>query len=442
MAELGLQKLSPYWEEGRQHVLGLFERATNQNVPRSFPGTMPVTLSRRHIGMIKQNDYVLLEKSDGVRYLLFTTSKGAYLVDRRFEFYPIPNSQVNKPPEFMEPQTNTLLDGELVYNFVTETYEYLIYDAISIQDDISVAGMEYRQRMTLAENWVAAPRVYSVTATGALRIRIKDYYEVAEIKQLFDHIKKDEHGKYVYINYDRRDGVVCNENDGCIFTPAKLSYPIKTCNALLKWKPPHLNSVDFLLRLEKIMDLKGGRLVPIGIKSSIFYRDGRSNAVLREVRFPRDQRRLFQNNFDKFNNSIVELTYDRLAGEWRYIRQRDDKIQPNYAGTVIDTLESISENMDREELVKSIMEGGIRVNHQIAKKRKIERENVVFRNDLFDLTNLDYVQAIPMSLVAPPMLPPEPHRPPRRVEYAAPATEEPKTEQEAPAASNPYAVEV
>lgn len=435
MAELALSPV--FSQEGRQHLLGMFQRATHTDV-RGFPGTMPVTLSRRHLKMIKDNDYVLLEKSDGTRYLLFTTSEGAYLVDRRMQFYCIePNPQINDPRD-NTPQVHTLVDGELVYNLVTEMWEYLIYDTIAINGDFEIAGRNYRERMAAAENWVAAPRVYSVSSTGVLRIRIKDFYEVGDIRDLFNHVRKDDKGHFVYMNHDRRDGVVCNENDGCIFAPAKLPYPVKTCNALLKWKPPTLNSVDFLLQLQRKVDHRGRE----SVISSILYKDGRGNSKLRDVRFPSAQRKMFLKEFNKYNNSIVELTYDRLAGEWKYIRMRADKNSPNYAGTVIDTLESISENMDREELVK-FFQGSNQVGEdgRPTKKRRVDRDALTFRDDLFDDENPDYVQATPMSLIPPPFVPPETIRGPRRNQVHVQKSEQEVGPDQAKAA-NPYAVEI
>ncbi|KAL8438286.1 hypothetical protein ACSSS7_000263 [Eimeria intestinalis] len=44
-------------------------------------------------------------------------------------------------------------------------------------------------------------------------------------------------------------------SDGIIFTPVKLPYVTGTCPLLLKWKPPHLNTVDF--SVEPVYDLDG-----------------------------------------------------------------------------------------------------------------------------------------------------------------------------------------
>jgi len=39
-----------------------------------------------------------------------------------------------------------------------------------------------------------------------------------------------------------------HENDGLIFTIDKCPYYPDTCHDVIKWKPPHMNSVDFELK--------------------------------------------------------------------------------------------------------------------------------------------------------------------------------------------------
>lgn len=411
MSELGLSPLPEHDAQVRKlrnHFADLIRNATGttENVNR-FPGTMPLTMSRRHLGMIARADYVALEKSDGTRYMLLAVEQVVLLIDRRMKIYVVePNPRIMAYQDLGKCQDNTVLDGELTFNRITEMWEYLIYDAVAIQGDISVAGRDYRERMRAAEIYVAGPRVWAPLCSGLLRLRIKDYYEKKELRNLFSRVKKEPGGMYLYMNNDRRDGVISNHNDGLIFSPVGMGYQVKNCPALLKWKPPSLNSIDFMLQLERTVDPHKNN--EPSVRSFIAYKgSGHGNVRLREVYFPSKLKAQWAANFNKYNNSIVELSYDRAAGEWRYIRQRDDKDTPNFSSTVIDTMESIAESMGREEIVRHMEKHSRRPPKEATLLIESHAENnrvCTFRDDLFDGDNEAYMQATPISLFGPPRL--------------------------------------
>jgi hypothetical protein len=410
MSELGLSPLRDGMLCRRisDHCNAMVAEATGHgDTIRRFPGTMALSLSRRHMQMIAMNDYVALEKSDGVRYMLMALPEYVVLIDRRMIIYIVdPNPII---PSFGNPeclQENTLLDGELTFNMALERWEYLIYDAIAIDGDLNVAKLDFRQRLRAVESYVTAPRVWSPAVSGLLRLRVKDYYEKARMRELFDHIKKDPKGEYIYINHDRRDGVMCNLNDGVIFTPVKLPYVVKNCPALLKWKPPHLNSIDFALQLERAVD---ARTDTPTVKTFIAYRADNGNCRLREVFFPSKLKRIWAASFDEYHNSIVELSYDRGSGEWRFIRRREDKDTPNFSSTVIDTMESIAESMDREELTTFIERKSAPPPsnaQKLIQEQDMARAVCTFADDLFDADNLAYALTTPISRIPAPFAPP------------------------------------
>lgn len=421
MAELGLVPI-PDHDPGRRqlvdHFLKLISEATRPKDRLSrFPGTMPVTLSRRHLDMVCGNDYVCLEKSDGTRYMLLAITTHVLLIDRRMKVYVVePNPQI-MGKGFLEPQENTILDGELTYNLITRNWEYLIYDAVVIDNELSIASLGFRQRMQAAEAYVAGPRLWAPFCAGLLRLRIKDFYERNQIRRLFERIRKDPSGKYIYFNNDRRDGILCNENDGVIFAPVKLGYQLKNSNALLKWKPPHLNSVDFQLQLSRITDQR--RKEP-SVRVVVAYKgDGPGMQPLREVYVPHKIRSKWAANFDTYNNSIAEFAYDRGAGEWRYIRQREDKDIPNFQNTIISTIETIAESIEREEMVlrmeKTSSAPMDEKHYADTNARNVAK--CTFRDDYFDDRNHDYLVSTPISLTPPPNLPPLLNRDSRRMRH-------------------------
>lgn len=404
----------------RKHFLGLVISATGTTEKlHRFPGTMPITLSRRHIQMVAHSDYVCLEKSDGMRYMLLAIKDFVVLIDRQMRFFLIKPNPAIMTQGFTGHQDNTCLDGELTYNIVTKQWDYLIYDAIAIDGDLSVAQRGFRERMQAAETFVAGPRLWAPFCSGLLRLRIKDYYEKRDLRKLFSRIRKDPKGHYIYMNIDRRDGVICNENDGLIFSPVGMPYQVRNCPALLKWKPPHLNSIDFTLQLEPSVDPK--RNNQPSVRCFIAYKGERGICRLREVYFPSKVRQKFTANFDVYNGKVVELAYDRLAGEWKYIRKRDDKDGPNFSSTVIDTMETIAESMEREELVTYMEVNSKPIpssENAIVKANARNEEVCTFREDYFGEDNDNYLAATPISVTAPPMFAGRPHprsgRGPRR----------------------------
>lgn len=418
MAELNyvpLQEHDPVRRQLMEHFLGLVADATKcGDRLRRFPGTMPMTLSRRHLEMVCGNDYVCLEKSDGTRYMLFAISSHVFFIDRRSKVYTVEPDPEIFAQGFSRRQDNTILDGELTYNMITKQYEYLIYDAVSIDGDLSVASKGFRERMQAAEMFVAAPRNWASFCAGLLRLRIKDFYERNQIRSLFDRIKKDPSGNYIYFNNDRRDGPLCNLNDGAIFVPVKLPYHVKNSTTLLKWKPPHLNSVDFQMLLAPTTDTK--RNEP-SVRVTLAYKgDGSGVQQLREVHIPHKIRRVWATDVKKYHNTVGEFAYDRGAGEWRYIRQREDKEIPNFSNTIISTLETIAESVEREELVL-MMEKTAPPPRDQQPFVEISSSNTAactFRNDLFDERNHDYLETTPISVTPPPNMVPPPNLEHRR----------------------------
>ena len=85
----------------------------------TFPGSQPVSFERRHLSAenpisIKSHEYMAAEKTDGVRYMLLVVAgRGAYMIDRNFEFKQLPT--MHFPGRAKGSQlTGTLLAGELV----------------------------------------------------------------------------------------------------------------------------------------------------------------------------------------------------------------------------------------------------------------------------------------------------------------------------------------
>jgi mRNA guanylyltransferase len=143
---------------------------------------------------------------------------------------------------------------------------------------------------------------------------------------------------------------LAHENDGLIFTPVEDSYRSGTCQRMLKWKPAHLNSVDF--KLVKSEDATTGNpRLTLQVAQSGQHRD---YAPFRPE--PEDEEPW------KINpplGKILECRYDSewlvdgKSGGWRYIRFREDKVMANAQHVVQKIIDSIEDNVKQEQLSKA-----------------------------------------------------------------------------------------
>lgn len=104
-----------------------------------FPGPMPVALCRDHLKNLQGREYYVSEKvrlvlclcltfvkqTDGTRYMLYSSKTAAYLIDRKFKFYPITHFFGNICGVLAE-RGDTLLDGELIRRHGTKEFYYMV----------------------------------------------------------------------------------------------------------------------------------------------------------------------------------------------------------------------------------------------------------------------------------------------------------------------------
>lgn len=129
---------------------------------RNFPGSQPVSLTIENLTRLKRAHYVACEKSDGVRYLFFCASGSVFLIDRRNTVIRL---NMHMPGDHNGTQQLTLLDGELVTDMVKDsdgnmkkTTRFLIYDAMRIGLDETVAQNNLMERLRKAYTDVLMPR--------------------------------------------------------------------------------------------------------------------------------------------------------------------------------------------------------------------------------------------------------------------------------------------
>lgn len=261
-----------------------------------FPGAQPVSLEpRRGLPDIVINSYLLCEKTDGTRFLLYipvdfnepdmtldlttytTESDGLvlprsyFLIDREYNFHKAEGmikirpllKTLNLPESFasdaytIPEQKKKLLtffnsftamfDGELVGDFSNGTVQdhaptdkpnqlcYYLFDALFI-NGTSILSNNLRERLAVAN---ALPEYFVHRKTNQLLFKTKTFYEKENVVDLF---------KLLNLSGRHSRPLLPHHSDGIIFTAVNEAYQPGTCQFIQKWKPLYQNTVDLLLQ--------------------------------------------------------------------------------------------------------------------------------------------------------------------------------------------------
>ncbi|KRH92131.1 mRNA capping enzyme, guanylyltransferase (alpha) subunit, partial [Pseudoloma neurophilia] len=187
-----------------------------------FPGFHAVTLLKRHLLDLIEFDYFACEKSDGTRSLLYIknyeNNSYHFLIDRKMEVFQIFNvKKFNLKSEY-------LFDGEFL---ITKDKNpiFTIFDTI-MYDNYMVINLSLLERLDLAyKSTKILSQLYNFKITTK---KMYKSYGFAEA-------------------YNERESLA-HECDGLVFTKVYEPYMYGTCPTLYKWKPPYLNTVDFLMK--------------------------------------------------------------------------------------------------------------------------------------------------------------------------------------------------
>ncbi|KAJ6222243.1 hypothetical protein RDWZM_000788 [Blomia tropicalis] len=301
-----------------------------------FPGSHPISLTRDNIHLIREYDYMVSWKADGTRYMLMIIGENEmYFIDRNFRVYQLVHVKFLKK-NTNESLNNTLLDGEMVIDTVNgkKYSRYLIYDIIYI-DNQNVSGYNFRERLDFIYKQVFMPRE-NAKRTGLIDrskepigIRMKDFCEIKDTYKYFT-------SKFIK--------VLSHEIDGLIFQPVRCPYTSGRCDAILKWKPPSHNSIDFRLKIcDRNDDDHRGRGGQIGL---LFV--GQQSHPFAEIEVTKALR--------NYHNKIVECRYNTEIQGWEFMRERTDKSYPNALETAKAVWRSMVEPVTQQFLLDYIHE--------------------------------------------------------------------------------------
>lgn len=243
-------------------TLGTNERL-KRLLPKHFIGPSSISLEQKNIlphreetnTISIQKDYVVTDKADGLRKMLFISEDGrVYLVSTamKFQFTGLRTDNLAL--------TSSLLDGEhITHNRFGEVLNlYAIFDIyfhnkkdlrtlkfVYVEDD-----EETSTRIGILNAFLKefSPKPINHNTTNHLRVALKQFKLGSTTFDIFQQSRS--------ILSEVQNNTYDYETDGLIFTPAFEGVALRpngkpanyktTWNASFKWKPPEFNTVDFL----------------------------------------------------------------------------------------------------------------------------------------------------------------------------------------------------
>ncbi|KXT02652.1 hypothetical protein AC578_1142 [Pseudocercospora eumusae] len=354
----------------KESVADLLDRSV-----KSFPGAQPVSFARKHLRELEERDYFLAEKTDGIRLLLYLTQlhdgrEAQFFIDRKNDYYhvepgylhiPIQNPDPRAPKRYIVGQfnRNTLVDGELVlqrFKDGTSGLTYLMFDCLAF-DGTPVMSLKFDDRIAKIHNKII-PMIEDFR---------RDWPEEARVQPFELKLKKQELAYGIQIMLNETIPKLPHGNDGLIFTCKETPYKPGTDEHILKWKPPHENTIDFMLQLGSfpIREDEDGQyedfdaipeiqlLVNHGSHDGYrpFDRDGG------QLHLTPTEWEAIKGMGQQIDWRIIECYREKETGHWRpkidadgTPRFRDDKRDANHISVVDSVLESIEDAVTEQEL--------------------------------------------------------------------------------------------
>ncbi len=320
-----------------------------------FIGSMPVNLTRKNLNVVMRRTYLVTEKTDGVRYLLYvvtdpsTRSPVAVLLDRKGTVFRVPGSAVIGQALGL----GTVLDGELVFNRTYKKMVFLMFDVLAIgsapklqlsfSERIEIIAEEVN---ALCRRYLEAPAAAAAPEEQPLWLIRKVFRKKSEIGEIVNKLRTEE-GERVFYENERRH----HKSDGIIFQP-DVPYAMGTCMDLFKWKWLELRSVDLLALNTPSGELRLFAAGPEATEIDCMLANTVSLALFDTYRLRADMEEA------GLKRPVVEVTYDTVVGTWRYHHIRKDKKEPNKIQTVLGVMLELAEQIPIEELEYSFLSGG------------------------------------------------------------------------------------
>ncbi|KAI5362349.1 Putative mRNA capping enzyme, adenylation domain, nucleic acid-binding protein [Septoria linicola] len=342
-----------------------------------FPGAQPVSFARRHLKELERADYFLAEKTDGIRLLLYLTQthgpdgrpqEAQFLIDRKNEYYYIESGYLHiplpVPPSAAHPKGhydvqswhhNTLLDGELVlqrWPNGQRQLTYIIFDILVLGGQ-NITDRDYGYRMGKIHTVISAHEKF---AKDFPEDRRAQPFQLAAKKPSFSYAAPE-----MFRNILPK---LPHGNDGLIFTCKDTPYVSGTDQHILKWKPPHENTVDFKMQLgpfpmEEDDEGKYEDFDQMPEIELLVLHGGNDNyQYFAHLHLTEKEWEAMKAKSEQYDHRIIECWREKDTGNWRpkidddgTPRFRDDKEHANHISVVQSVLQSIEDAVSEQDLI-------------------------------------------------------------------------------------------
>lgn len=281
-----------------QHVISFIHRVWGSK--DRFPGPQPVSIERRHFPLLRDNLYVVCEKTDGERHMLVAMRwQGqplCVLVNRAFRMFQV---QLNLPKAAYD---GTILDGELYEN------NFMVYDGVAVSGN-GIAHLNFLDRYASLEQFIK--RIICMKS-DPYKVRLKTFHAFTDFEEF----------QNTYLP------TVSQRVDGIVFTPVDEPVRMGTHETMFKWKPRDHNTIDFQMKRD-------------------VYRQGVWRLYIQERGQLMYQSEIHGEEPWYYEDAIVECQY--VGPHWVPMKVRTDKTHPNNRRTFYRTLVNIKEDIQMSE---------------------------------------------------------------------------------------------
>lgn len=257
---------------------------------------MPVDLVLKDL-TTSASDFVVSLKYDGERFIFINYLQRGTMVSRAGVKYNLGPTRAGS--------RNCILDGEMVWTNQKNKWggkQFSVFDMVAIQDKF-VGESSYETRLEVAS--LILPEL----ANEKCEMSIKPVVPAERFREL-----------------KCATGIA---TDGLVFTMKEDPIVAGRAATIKKWKPPHLQTVDLLVRGDRLMCLDRGCYVPVDVIYD------------KSLKFAQEQVHEFA------------LTRTESSGlQAAFVRSRPDKKNPNSIATFTAVVECVFNPISHQDLVK------------------------------------------------------------------------------------------